>query len=310
MDRLLRYFLAFTVLFATGAVICPDHGSAQAKPEKAAAEFLMTTAVGDLAVHATPNTARIHLQGSLGLQTADYFRGRFDGIKERAEDWGVLNHLAVVAKLWKDPKGPIQNLNFIVGIENGAAEAGMFPNDREPRIWYEANPYLGFAMRLSRELLLGATFTSYTSPNGFLGTSEEIALTAKYQGKQFLMEMLNPQVKIVVPVSDGKGLYAEFSITPTIMAVPDLGLSLEFPLVGGVGFNDYYGGEDDTLAFGSIGVTARIPISSINSPYGNWSAFAGAHVIFRQSALSRIYVGLDDANDTVAYGNIGVNLAF
>jgi hypothetical protein len=310
MNRLLRFILVFAALFVVETIVCANNVSAQAKPAQAANEFLMATAVGDLAVHATPNTARIHLQGSLGLQTADYFRGRFDGVKERAEDWGVLNHLAVVAELWKDQKGPIQNLNFIVGIENGAAEAGMFPNDREPRIWYEANPYLGFAMRLSRDLLLGATFTSYTSPNGFLGTSEEIALTAKYQGTQYFMEKLNPQVKVAVPVTDGKGLYAEFSLTPTIMALPDLGLSLEFPLVGGVGFNDYYEGDDDTLAFGSIGIVARIPISSLNSPYGNWSAFAGAHVIFRQSALSRIYVGLDDANDTVVYGNIGVNLAF
>ena len=61
MNRLLRFILVFAALFVVETIVCANNVSAQAKPAQAANEFLMATAVGDLAVHATPNTARIHL---------------------------------------------------------------------------------------------------------------------------------------------------------------------------------------------------------------------------------------------------------
>ncbi len=310
MNPAFRSIQILLVILSISAACCTDLLAApQANAPPKPNEFMMTNSVGDITTYATPSAARIHMLGSTSLISADYFRARFNGIKEDPKDWGFTANLGVQAQIWKNEPGMIKDFDVMVGIENRASDTDQFPGAREPRIWYKSNPFLGFSMRLSRELMLAATYTGYTSPNDFLGSSEEIALTAKYQGTEYAVEKLNPQAKVAFHVSDGKGVYTELSISPKFGPFTTHAFTVEVPVVFGGGFNDYYAAEDDTALYMSFGAVGKMPITAISTAYGNWTAFAGAFVIFRQSSIARVNPN-DDAGDSVIYGTIGLNFAF
>lgn len=278
--------------------------------EDASKEVLTTDSLGTISSFERIKPEKIHLQGSIGAISADYSRGRYDGIKEDPRYWGGAVSVSIIAEILRDRPGMVSDLYLNVGIENTFAETDLFPDSRSPKTWYESNPNAGLVMRAGKDWQFGITFGAFTSPNGQFGSSREIAFTGRYQGAALFMDKLNPQVKIAVPVSDGKGVYAELSVDPGFKPFSDSRFQINLPVVFGMGIDDYYGADKSTPVYGSLGLVGSMPLKIVPSDYGAWSVKAGAFLLVRETALTKARKPLDDADNTVIYGSASLVFVF
>ncbi|MEW6117461.1 MAG: hypothetical protein AB1553_11230 [Nitrospirota bacterium] len=273
-------------------------------------EVISVDSLGTILKDTTPSPGKVHVIGSLGISTADYTRGKFDDVREELNDIAVSGTLKVVFGLFERNQGWLRNLNLVVASQNALSDKAPFDNATDPKIWYESNNFAALTTRTSDDLLFGVTYTAFTSPNDVSGTSEEVAAAVLYTGKNFIGG-LSPQAKIVFPVDAGDGYFAGVSITPGFNPIQGSGLTLKVPIEAGLGFDDFYGtDDDDVLAYGSAGLVASLPLKFIPKEYGNWSFSAGVHMIVRDKAIANAEKPLDDADNTVVYGTAGLSFIY
>lgn len=102
----------------------------------------------------------------------------------------------------------------------------------------------------------------------------------------------------------GSGWAYVLSVEPGMTAVEsdDFTLDLSFPVAIGYGDSDFY--AEDGIGFVTVGVAASVPLTFIDSAYGDWAANAG--LAYYNTPDDK--TGNPDENFVVA--NVGVSVAF
>lgn len=270
-------------------------------------ESPFVTNVGDVGVAKSGNTGRIHVGGSAHAATADYFRGRFDGVPDDLDAFSIGPSIRLGFDLFRESG---YKAALVIGSANNFWTEEVLPAESDIDAWYESNNFVGLAADLGNDVTAGLTYTVYTSPNNVFGTSHELALAAKYGG-EVLGLSLNPQIKVAMPVDDGDGVFAQLKATPLSFDV-DIGardVNLSLPVTLGVGFADYYGDRTDTTGYVDVGLQASMPLG-LPSDYGQWSLNAGFDVLAREGDLRDADPAVA-GDDTVIYiGQVSVSFAY
>lgn len=298
--------LAASLSMVLWVAILPVSAAAQAPRA-----FTHVTPLGDVATSRSPNTGRIHVLGELGFDTADFFRGAFDDVPQGLDEIVTGPDLAVAFELWRRERGWLRDLTLTVGTQNGIADQ-VQPADSLNRDWYESNNYAGLAATLPADWRVGLTYTAYTSPDDVSPTFQELALAVSHPAK-VLGVSLEPQLKVAVPlerdpVAFQSGVYAELRVVPAFAAIPDL-LTLRFPVVAGVGFDDYYGPGSGTSVFGSVGAFGAVPLKFVPASFGSWTFTAGVEVIAREDDIRRLSPFNGD-DTVVAVGSVAIGFRY
>lgn len=269
-----------------------------------------TSVLGDIEHTRTPNRGRIHVGGNVGAETADYFRGVFDDVPEGLDEIAVGPDLSVIVELWRGGQADwLQNLTLTVGTQNNLADQ-VQPVDSSVRDWYESNNFVGLGARLAGDWLLGVIYTVYTSPNDVSPTAEEVAVAGSYRGDNFLGR-LAPQLKVAKRVDPDRGVYTELRLTPSLTLFEGAAypLTLRAPLTLGVGFDDYYAGED-VAGFIGVGLNGSIPLAFIPSDYGVWRFTGGVEIFIRDDELRRQDGPFGSRDTAVVIGSVSISFVY
>lgn len=273
---------------------------------------------GNLQVLRTPSPGRLHVHGSFTLRSADYFRGRYDGVgiinrTDEVDQLQMAPSLGVTLEVLKDV-GMLTHLNLVGGTVNSLAKRP--PGSPKTNFWYESNNYVGLVAAGGPALLAGLTYTAYTSPNDEFPSSDELAVNFQWSGTLSGTWRLNPHVKAAWPLGS-RGVYVEGGIAPEV----NLGmllhapLTLSFPLLLGVGVDEYYGRNSDYTGYLQGGVVADLSLKRyIAASLGNWNLVASAHALGREKALrnaSRQYSGgIEGADQVVVEGELALRFTY
>ena len=303
-DRCVLIVTAWLLLLTAGAQgqYVEDVASAE---EHEGASWLFVNEEGDVRKTSTPSDEKIHSHGFFSFDTADYFRGLYDGVEEDCDDVGF--HISPAWTVEMPENSLFTEWSLTLGINNGLSDPDPAPNADSPEIWYEADPYLGAAVQLGGGFLAGLTYTAYTSPNSFFQTRQELALAVGYAGDDVLGR-IGPQGKLAADLEDGD-FYAEVGVMPRIGPWDELDMVFGVPVKVGLGFDEYYADDADSAAFASVGLTTSIPIQWIPDDYGNWNLDIGAFVIMRESDLVDAGKPIDDGNNCILMGTVGISWA-
>jgi hypothetical protein len=277
--------------------------------EQQTKQLVYLTSEGDIFRATTPSPARIHLHGDLTVASADFFRGQFRGVQEDLDDWAIKPTLAMTLELFRN-WNVVRELNLTAGMETGFSDTDPFPRGELDSFnwWYMANPYVGVSMRLVGGILAGVTYTYYDSPNNALRAFDEFAFTAKYVGADTLGRV-NLQGKIAFPTDTDDGVYFEVSARPAFqLAVRESPITISFPLILGIGVDDYYGNEN-VETYLTAGVIGSVPLPVDPSQFGDWRVNLGIDFTFRDDALRDINQ-YDDGGSTVTRAILGLSFMY
>lgn len=265
------------------------------------------TADGGLTMNETRNEGAIQFGGGVELSNADYFRGRFDGVPDDFDELRVSPELAVTVDMWRDGG---RSAALTLGSANSIWTDDVLPEDSNLGNWYESNNYVGLSTDLGNDLLAGATYTMYASPNDVFETSHELALAGAYGGEVMGMS-LHPQLKVAFPVDDGDGTFTMLSINAFSMEQEGFGRNLAFsvPVALGVGWDDYYGSGTDTTGYVQAGLHMAMPFSETQD-YGNWTLNAGVDAIAREDDLADSDPAVAGDDTMIYVGTVSVNFAY
>ena len=293
------------------AVAALTSAPAAALAQERTVKFGQVGSLGDVGVAESSNTGMVHVSGGLRLDTADYFRGAFDDVPERLDEFVIGPDLSLTFELWREGAGFLRDLSLTLGTQNGLAEQ-VQASDSLNNWWYESNNFVGLAARLPADWVVGLTYTIYTSPNDVSPTFQEVALATKYTGT-ILGIAFNPQLKVTVPLERDDaafqtGVYTELALTPSIRPFGNA-VSLSFPLVVGAGFDGYYGPDDDASVHGGAGVNVGIPLAFIPRGYGRWALNVGGHVVVRDDDIRRLST-FDGGDNVILLGKAAIGFTY
>lgn len=260
----------------------------------------------------TENPGPLHLRASFEWSTADYFRGRFDGVPEDVSDFRYAPSIAGTFELFED-LGPLSQATLTLGTENSLSDEDPLVgvNDLDP--WYEQNLFAGVASGLFENFLLSATFTAYTAPNDedVIGNSFELAFATAYIGTDFVGRMA-PQFKVATQTQrqgDGpEGTYFELALRPWAGTLGP-GLQVALPIVLATGISDYYGTGVDWAGHLRTGILASLPITPPGMAGGVWSLTGSFNAIIRQDDLVEADPFGNDGN-VVLFGSAGLRAIY
>jgi hypothetical protein len=258
------------------------------------AAVMLVTAASPAAAQAPagPNTGRISISGGVDFPTDYYFRG----IVQETEDTIMQPYFNLAFKLYEADQGVLTGINATAGIWNSLhwGPTGTKGNVGDPHNWYEADVVGGLSAVFFKDLTLSATYTAYTSPNGFFNTVQEIALGVSYNDSGLLGTFaLNPSVLVAfetkgqADAGSDEGVYMQLGLAPgvTFFEKTTYPLSVTFPLTLGLSLGDYYerigvGGSDDTFGYFDMGVNLAVPLAFVPPSFGSWQLKASLHGLF------------------------------
>lgn len=244
-----------------------------------------------LQVAITSEQAGPVMHGTLGSDfTTAYF---FRGIPQ--EDQGAIAepYLDLSMPLFVGD-GEIRSIDLTLGQWNSLHD-GPTGTAGPQSMWYENDLYFGVTIQGDSRWSIGATYTTYYSPNGLFGTVQEVASMLHYDDGGLLGEGFaglqptllvafetNGQADAIGPV----GVYAELSISPELPlgAVGDLELTLALPAKLGFSLADYYQSpvtqEDSAFGYFDLGVELSTPLRFLPARLGPWDGSFGVHALF------------------------------
>lgn len=294
---------------ATVAIVAATAAPAAAQQQQqygGTKSYLAVNALGDIVRKQTPSPANIHFHGNLDVQTADYFRGRFDGVDDDFDAFAYQIGAAATVELLRAPRGLLRSLNLTAGSANGLTD----PDETPDGTWYESDNYIGVTANLGRQVAGALTYTIFTSPDSVAEAQHELAATAQVTGPGTL-GLLAPQVKLALGLEDREGFFVEAGLNPSLQAGTVAGrpLTLTVPLRVGVGFADYYG-DETSATYWLVGVDAEMPLPEIPPSYGNWSFHAGLTLDLRDEEIQELDASLDDTGEAAVTAVIGLRFAY
>jgi hypothetical protein len=319
-----RILWAAVALAFPGTLYAQDPAGGTKTAQETPNRLVFPDYAGRFELYNTPSDGRAHLNLNTNVANTDYFRGGFDGVTGGLNDYRVEIDPTLVFQAFSDPHSAV-NLNMVLGVQNSVSGASPFGDQAVgPRIWYEANPFVGAMFNVGPGIRAGVTYTVYTSPNNTQPQEQEVAMSAGFGGFTPI-GFLNPygEVALQVKTPNGQhGYYAEAGIAPKI-AIPKNAVGqfeLTMPVRVGGGFNDYYThtipGLTDTAAvtsgtpgFVSAGLHLGTAVGAVRSDLGAWHLTAGVDALIRNDRLASA-ANVDDSGNLVWTGMLGLDIAY
>ncbi len=269
-----------------------------------------------LPVETEPNTGAISF-GFAADVTSKYF---FRGILQENEGFIFQPAIDMYINLIDNDD---LSLNLYVGFWNSFHTGGdtgpgaeIDPND--PKMWYEADLYLGVEVETGI-ISLGAYYYIYASPNDSFETIEELAFSLSIDDSQLFGGdfSLSPHVTLAVELDeqgDGgqeEGTYLEFGISPSFTLVDNdsIGLNLSIPVTLGLSLDNYYenaDGADEAFGFVEVRTELGMPLKFVPSKYGEWEATARAHFLF----LGEHADALNNDTEVEIFASAGLSMSY
>lgn len=285
-------FLA-AIATSTGALAQDDNTST----------YSVINNLGDLDSGESSNPTPLHLNAGFEANSADYFRGGYDGVSTDASDTALSPFASISLDL--PTLGLFDTLDLTGGSHTSFTTntiAAQRNGHRES--WYEANNFVGFSGQMAHDFSLGVTYTDYTSPDDQFASSQEIAVALGHQ------DVLHPQLKVATPVDNGEGSFVRGDISPAVRTFEstDHPVTFKLPLAIGAGFDDYYGDDTGTPGFVSAGAHASLALTQASGQYGHWTVDAGVDVMARNDDLQEVNPEHDDT--VIPVGMVRIAVAY
>ena len=253
--------------------------------------------------------------------TSQYF---FRGIVQETEGFIAQPGAEVGLGLFNGD-GFVSGVTVIVGQWNSlhsGPSGGANTMGSGPRAWYEADFYAGPSLNFASLVDVGAVYVFYTSPNGSFTTVQEIAPSVAlsdeplWGGERF--GGLNPTLAMAFETAvgqadggEGKGIYGEVGLTPTltVFTTEPIDMEARLPLRVGISLHDYYEdamGNDGKLGYFDAGLALALNLGFMPEGLGAWSVYGGANVLLLGSGTKAINNG--DRNALLGSGGIAMAL--
>jgi hypothetical protein len=255
------------------------------------------------------NQGRIELIGGMDFTNAYMFRGLLQD-DTRLIMWPYAE---AAAELLSGGDG-IESLTLHIGTWN-SLHTGDTGLQREPfpELWYESDIYGTLAVGFGDGIVIGGTFTVYTSPSNAFSTVQEISVKAAYDDATGLG--LNPYALVAFELGtspglgqadggDNAGTYLELGVSPGWADAP---VNLKFPIKIGLSLDDYYelGGVDQKFGYLSVGAVATVPFANSRN-YGSWNVHGGIEF----QSLGNTPEAFNRADQTKLIYSVGVSFSY
>lgn len=268
--------------------------------------FLQVNSVGDVLWSLSPNPGPFHLDGALALWTADYFRARYGGVPARLEYLSYHISLSGTVELIKKEQNEqkfLQALSLSLGNLNYFTKSPKPDEDN----WYTSDAYVGIGAAIDSTFRTGLVYVAYKNPYSPPGVAQDLAFQLLYEGNNTLGS-LQPQIKVVKTVGQGKGYLFQFQVTPVFKPFKKLPLTLAMPYNVGVGFNGYHGKDVEEGYFTELAFVGTYPLN-LKIP-GRWLLSAGSFLVLRNEAIVDATEKYDDAEYFVPSGFITLSFTY
>jgi hypothetical protein len=228
------------------------------------------------------------VSGSLGTTLTDQYL--FRGIPQ--EDQGVIAQpwLELGFRLFAGGSDDIvQRVDLTAGIWDSLHDGSTGGAGGD---WYESDAYAGLSVGLGGRWTIGASYTTYTSPNGSFGTVQEVVGSVAFDDTDLWLPIAMQPTLMVAFEVDGQadsglhpGIYAEITLEPRVPlgSVDGFEFNLVVPLKLGLSVRDYYeqpaGGDDKTFGYFDAAVVLACTLANLPNAGKPWTVELGMHYV-------------------------------
>lgn len=238
------------------------------------------------------------LSGNLSLDVNSHF------ISYGADVWGDGDSMSEptfnpsLSLTWELPAGFSATIGtwWDVNSKAGGDSALLGGRVQEVDVWYNIAYTIG-------DFTTGITYNQW-----FYGSDTEDSIDLSFAYDTFLSPSLVLHHRFDPGASGGaNGTVAVFGLSHSIEAGP---VTISFPFNIAYFFGDDFhkgatGSADNGLGYGSIAVTASVPLSFIDEAYGEWSAHAGlTYYVTDQDVIP------GNAEGDFLTANVGISIGF
>jgi hypothetical protein len=229
-----------------------------------------------------PNSGKIAVTANFELLpgTAYVFRGITQESDPQITMWpsGDLGFA-----LHSSDTGALRTVSVNTGVWNSLHTGSSGEDGPTGKLHYEEDYYATLTLAFSKASF-ATTFTSYTSPNGSFGTTNEIAFKISPTYRYGPYVLLAQELSGGADAGPNEGTYLELGLAGPSWGLRAGKFSVAVPVKLGLSLNDYYEhpitGEDHAFGFFDIGVLVTIPISKVSSSYGSWNFHIGGDILW------------------------------
>jgi hypothetical protein len=256
--------------------------------------------------------AESRFSGIVQLDTTNaYF---FRGILQEREGIIFEPWTELYANLYSSETGFLRDVTVGGGMWMSWHSERTLANE-DPQWLYEVDYYplvsLGFAGGVS----LTGVYYFYTSPNDAFTTVQELNLKLAWDDSEaFGAWSMQPWINVAYETENSslgpaRGTGFQLGIAPTLYATESESFTLTAPMEAGFSAEDYYedsGGENHFFGYGSVGLSASIPLSFVPEGAGAWSLGLTAKYMFFEHLLEEINRG----RSTYPVGTMSLSVEF
>ena len=310
MKRLLKG-LACAAFLAAPTLALSQEAQDQTKieePDREAVEAVQKQQEEDTG----PNTGKVSLLAGIDYATAYYYRGY------NQEDTGLIlqPYANIYFKLYEKDD---QSVTAYVGTWNSWHSASTLADPGGPGNWYESDFVAGVDWGIA-PVTIGFIYTVYNYPGGAFDTIQELGVKLSWDDTNFAEDRLpfalKPYVGVYAETNDENGSedwYGEVGINPGIYTINEDGrypVSLAVPVTLGVSLKDYYfddDGGETFFGYGSVALTAGVPLAFIPEDYGTWTLTGTVQYI---QLFAESLDALNAGDDWEVLGKVGISVAY
>lgn len=259
-----------------------------------------------MAEDAGPNTGAFSFSGGATYVTSYMFRGYNNGDSGKIiQPYLQLNTESM--------KADTVTFSPYIGTWNSFQDADA--SGKLDNYWYESDIYGGVDIAFG-EFKITPSYTFYTYPAG--DTTQEFGLKLAYDDTEAMKNAgvpfaLAPYIYYALETDHPGGdenQYLEVGVAPSFELSKDSAVTISVPVVLGMSLDGYYtdaDGGNSTFGWGSIGVTASMPLSSIPAKYGSWSLTGGVTYVQLFADSAQASNGDDDWR---VVGSVGLGFTY
>jgi len=183
--------------------------------------------------------------------------------------------------------GPLKRIVAGVGFWNSLQNGDTGSSGPVGKAWYESRVAGSVAFELGSRVVVGASYTAYTSPNDLFSTVKEIGLNVALHDDLTRSVAFNPHALVSFEVGAAPGVgqldgglhagrYIELGATPRYSMRR---ATVTIPVRVGLSLGDYYelAGRDHTFGFVGVGALVTAPIGR-RSTIGEWNVHGGVEI--------------------------------
>src|ERR1051325_9571205 len=251
-----------------------------------------------------PNGGNITLTSNFDVVNAYRFRGL------RQDDTRLIMWPAVDGDIrLHEGTGSIRRTDLHVGSWNSLHTGLAGSSGPTGRLWYESDFYSTLSLEIDGGILVGTTYTAYTSPNSSFSAVKELSFKVAGEGgvSPYALVAFELDTSPGLGQADGgqnAGTYLELGVAP---GWTDLPVNVTFPIKVGLSLNDYYelAGVDHGFGFLSLGAKASIPLGR-RTGYGAWNVHGGFEIL----SLGDTAEAFNAGEQQKLVGSVGIGFSY